>query len=161
MIDQTLLPPDPGRTAPGAGAARRPFRVGAWMTAPVQVVTPGTPVLEAYEQMINAGIRRLPVVTDGRLVGIVTLGDLREARPSRTISLSIYELNYLLARLTVEEIMTHNPYTVLADAPAAEAAVIMLTQKVGGLPVVDAAGRLVGIITESDLFRLLIRYFDN
>ena len=151
---------------PKAEARRegREPRVGEWMSAPVQTVEPRTSVLDAYEMMMNAGIRRLPVVENGQLVGIVTLGDLREARPSQAPSLSIYELNFLLARLTVEDVMTHNPFTVTPETPVREAAQIMLAQKVGGLPVVDKNGRPVGILTESDLFRLLIQkwnYFDG
>ncbi len=90
------------------------------------------------------------------LVGIVTLGDLREARPSPATSLSIYELNYLLARLTIGQVMSHNPFTVTSDTPIQKAARIMLDRKVSGLPVVDADDRVMGIITESDIFRMLI-----
>ena len=100
------------------------------------------------------------MVQDARLVGIVTLGDLREARPSPATSLSIYELNYLLAQLTVGEVMTHNPFTVPPDMPIQMAARIMLERKVGGLPVVNADNRIVGIITESDIFRMLIDQWD-
>jgi CBS domain-containing protein len=110
--------------------------------------------------MMQLGIRRLPVVTDGHLVGIVTLGDLREARPSPATSLSIYELNYLLAQLTVGQVMTHNPYTVRQDTPIQEAARIMLDHKIGGLPVVEDDDKVVGIITESDIFRMLISEWD-
>src|SRR5437868_6466027 len=119
-----------------------------WMSSPVQVIGPTTSVADAYNTMMHRGIRRLPVVEDGRLVGIVTLGDLREARPSPATSLSIYELNYLLTKLTVVQIMTHNPYTVTLDTPIQKAARIMLDRKVGGLPVVDELNRPVGIITE-------------
>jgi acetoin utilization protein AcuB len=134
--------------------------VSDWMSAPVQVVSPTTPVGDAYSLMMYRGIRRLPVVANGRLVGIVTLGDLREARPSPASSLSIYELNYLLSRLTVEQIMTHNPYTVRPDMPIQKAARIMLSRKVSSLPVVEEDGTVVGIITESDIFRMLVDQWD-
>lgn len=127
-----------------------------WMSSPVKVINRDTPVADAYNMMMQWGIRRLPVVEGGRLVGIVTLGDLREARPSPATSLSIYELNYLLAKLTVGQVMTHNPFTVTPDTEIQKAARIMLDRKVSGLPVVDEDGKPVGIITESDIFRMLI-----
>src|SRR5687768_15278234 len=93
-----------------------------WMTKQVKVVGTDTPMTEAYDLMKQHGIRRLPVVHSGKLVGIVTLGDLREARPSPATSLSIYELNYLLAKLTVGQVMTHHPFTVTSDTPVQKAA---------------------------------------
>ncbi|HUS16912.1 MAG TPA: CBS domain-containing protein, partial [Chloroflexia bacterium] len=134
--------------------------VRAWMTTSVEVAHPDSPLTEAYNRMMQRGIRRLPVVDSGRLVGLVTLGDLREARPSSATSLSIYELNYLLAKLTIGVIMTHAPYTVTPDTPVAQAARLMLKHKIGGLPVVDESGTLLGIITESDIFRLLVGMWD-
>ncbi len=131
-----------------------------WMSSSVHVIERDTSVADAYNLMMESGIRRLPVVEGERLVGIVTLGDLREARPSPATSLSIYELNYLLTKLTAGQIMTHNPYTVTPTTPIQRAAHIMLDRKVSGLPVVaeggNEQGRLVGIITESDIFRMLI-----
>lgn len=134
--------------------------VKEWMTQPVQAVNPETSVGEAYNIMMQKNIRRLPVVEHNRLVGIVTLGDLREARPSPATSLSIYELNYLLSKLTVGQVMTHNPYTVSAYTPIQKAARIMLDRKISGLPVVDEDDQVVGIITESDVFRMLIDQWD-
>jgi CBS domain-containing protein len=131
-----------------------------WMTGHVLTVESQTPIADAYDLLMQNGIRRLPVVDDGHLVGIVTLGDLREARPSPATSLSIYELNYLLTRLTVGEVMTLNPFRVAPDMPVQQAARIMLDHKVGGLPVVDESGALVGIITESDIFRMLVDQWD-
>lgn len=131
-----------------------------WMTSPVQVVERDTSVADAYNTMMQKGIRRLPVVEGGQLVGIATLGDLREARPSPATSLSIYELNYLLSKLTVGQVMTHNPYTVTPITPIQLATRIMLERKVSGLPVVDEVGRPIGIITETDIFRMLIDQWD-
>jgi len=130
--------------------------VKEWMVQPVVSVSPSTPVADAYNMMMQKSIRRLLVVEHDRLVGIVTLGDLREARPSPATSLSIYELNYLLAKLTVGQVMTHNPFTVSPNTPIPTAARIMMERKVSGLPVVDEDKRPVGIITESDIFRMLI-----
>lgn len=134
--------------------------VKEWMTSPVQTVDCNTPVADAYNLMMERGIRRLPVVKGDRLVGIVTLGDLREARPSPATSLSIYELNYLLAKLTVAQVMTHTPFTVTPGTPIQQAARLMLDRKVGGLPVVGEEEYVVGIITESDVFRMLIDQWD-
>jgi acetoin utilization protein AcuB len=130
--------------------------VSQWMTAPVTTIKSITPVADAYDLMMKRGIRRLPVVENERLVGIVTLGDLREARPSPATSLSIYELNYLLTKLTVGQVMTHNPFIVTPDTPILQAAKTMLHRKIGSLPVVNDDGKPVGIITESDIFRMMI-----
>lgn len=140
------------------------IRVKEWMTTPVISVEADTPVADAYNIMMERSIRRLPVVQNGKLVGIVTLGDLREARPSSATSLSIYELNYLLSKLTVDKVMTHNPFTMTPETPIQIAAKMMMDRKVGGLPVVDEEGNLVGIITESDIFGMLVdqwEYFTN
>jgi acetoin utilization protein AcuB len=134
--------------------------VKEWMSSPVQVIECSTSVADAYNTMMQKGIRRLPVVESGRVLGIVTLGDLREARPSPATSLSIYELNYLLAKLTVGRVMTHSPYTVTPATPIQQAARIMLERKVSGLPVVDDDDRPIGIITETDIFRMLIDQWD-
>ena len=140
------------------------IRVKEWMTTPVISVEADTPVADAYNIMMEQGIRRLPVLDGEKLVGIVTLGDLREARPSSATSLSIYELNYLLSKLTVDKVMTHNPFTMTPETPIQIAAKMMMDRKVGGLPVVDEEGNLVGIITESDIFGMLVdqwEYFTN
>jgi len=140
------------------------IRVKEWMTTPVISVDADTPVADAYNIMMERSIRRLPVVQNGKLVGIVTLGDLREARPSSATSLSIYELNYLLSKLTVDKVMTHNPFTMSPETPIQIAAKMMMDRKVGGLPVVNEEGHLVGIITESDIFSMLVdqwEYFTN
>jgi acetoin utilization protein AcuB len=125
-----------------------------WMTPSPITITPMTTLPDAHNLMKEARIRRLPVVDRGRLVGIVTLGDVREAQPSDATTLSIYELNYLLSKLTVDKIMTREPLTISPNASVRQAARLMLEQKIGGLPVMEQ-DRLVGIITESDIFRVL------
>jgi acetoin utilization protein AcuB len=126
-----------------------------WMTPHPITIDPKTTLPDAHRLMKDSHIRRLPVVDRSRLVGIVTLGDVREAQPSAATTLSIYELNYLLSKLTVERLMTREPITVAPDATIAEAARLMLQHKIGGLPVVEPVGnKLVGIITESDIFRI-------
>ena len=90
------------------------------------------------------------------LVGIVALSDVLEAEPSQATTLSVYEINYLLAELKVQKIMKKPVITVTPDTPIREAANLMLTHKIGGLPVVEG-DQLVGIITESDIFRMIVR----
>lgn len=132
-----------------------------WMSRNVITVSPETTLPEAHRLMTEHKIRRLPVVKDGKVIGIVTRGDIRGAEASEATSLSIWELNYLLSRLRVAEIMTPDPITVRPDATIGEAARLMLEHKISGLPVVDEGGALVGIITESDIFRLVVRGWDT
>ncbi|WP_295404206.1 CBS domain-containing protein [Meiothermus sp.] len=122
------------------------------MTPNPQVVGPDVPVPEAARMMKQGGFRRLPVVKDGRLVGIVTDRDLKEAMPSDASSLSIWELNYLISKLPVGEVMSKDPITIGENMPLQAAAKLMLEHKIGGLPVVQE-GRLVGIVTVSDVLR--------
>lgn len=130
--------------------------VSDWMTREVITISPETSLKEAHEIMKQKKIRRLPVVTHNKVVGIVTLGDIRGAEPSRASSLSVWEMNNLLANLKVSEIMTRNPATIRANESIGEAAKFMLENKFSGLPVVDDADNLLGIITESDIFRLVV-----
>ncbi len=105
--------------------------------------------------MMEHNVRRLPVLWQDKLVGILTYGDIREARPSDANTLSVYELNLLLDHLLVKAIMTPNPVVISPDATIGEAAQLMLDHKFGGLPVVEGE-RLVGIITETDFCRLIV-----
>lgn len=127
-----------------------------WMTANPLTVTPSMTVPEANEIMKSARVRRLPVVdSQGAVVGILTQGDLRGADASTASSLSVWELGYLLARVKVKEVMTANPLVVAPDATIGRAAHLMIENKVSGLPVVED-GRLIGIITESDIFSMVV-----
>jgi acetoin utilization protein AcuB len=126
-----------------------------WMTERLITITPQTTLPEVQRIMFEHNIRRLPVMSSGKLVGIVTLGDVREAKPSDATTLSIYELNYLLDQLTAKDFMTPNPITIAPDVTIGEAARLMVEHKIGGLPVVDD-GKLVGIITETDFCLLLM-----
>lgn len=132
------------------------IKVREWMTSPVISVAPSTPISTAHQLMKDHGIRRLPVVEHDQVVGIITLGDVREASPSDATTLSIWEMNYLWAQLTVERVMSRHVITARPDDLLLDIAQIMLDKKVSGLPVVDERGYLVGIITESDIFRMLI-----
>lgn len=126
-----------------------------WMTPDPITVDSQTTLPVAYYLMKLNNIRRLPVVDlEGRLVGIVTLGDIREARPKESSRLNIWELHFSAASLEVRDFMSLQPIAVTPDTPIDQAVRLMLEHKIGGLPVVDG-GQLVGILTESDLLRLL------
>jgi acetoin utilization protein AcuB len=126
------------------------------MTRSPITAPPEMPMQEALKLMRERGIRRLPVVDKkGKLVGIVSDRDLLHASPSDATSLSVWELNYLLSKVTLKELMTTPVITVSPETPVQEAARIMAEEKIGGLPVVQA-GKVVGIITETDLFRVLL-----
>jgi CBS domain-containing protein len=128
-----------------------------WMSSPPITIDIDATLPEACELIRKHQIRRLPVLKDGKLAGIVTRGDLRGAQPSEATTLSIWELNYLLAKLKMASIMTPEPITIREDASISKAAQIMIDYKVSGLPVVNAAGELVGMITESDIFRMVVK----
>jgi acetoin utilization protein AcuB len=129
--------------------------VEMYMSKDVITVSPDKPIMEVGEIMNRNNVRRLPVVKRGKLTGIVARSDIREAGPSDATSLSIWEVNYLLAKTTVEEIMTKDVLTVSPDNTIEEAALLLRENKVGALPVMED-GKLVGIITESDIFDALI-----
>jgi acetoin utilization protein AcuB len=130
------------------------MRVRDLMTAKTITVDPETPMLEARQRMVEERIRHLVVIDNGRMVGIVTDRDIRLNLPSPATSLSVWEMNYLLSRVTVGGVMTTSVIVVDPDRPVAEAARIMMDHKIGALPVVEE-GRLVGIVTESDFVRTI------
>ncbi|MBO8125924.1 MAG: CBS domain-containing protein [Firmicutes bacterium] len=125
------------------------------MSTDLVTVSPETNILDALELMRKNNIRRLPVVEGDKLVGMVTEMDLVRLSPSPATSLSVFELNYLLAKTKVKDAMTANPITVDSEATVEEAALIMRTNQIGGLPVVHN-GKLVGIITETNIFDAFI-----
>jgi len=119
-------------------------------------ITSDVSVTDALRLMRERKVRRLPVLdSHGKLVGIVSDQDLLYASPSPVSSLSVWEMNYLLARLKVEEVMTRKVITVTEDTPLEEAARIMADNKIGGLPVMRD-DKLVGIVTETDLFKIFL-----
>jgi len=126
------------------------------MTPNPIVIDPEVSILDALHIMKENKVRRLPVVAHGKLVGIVTEKDLRESPSLKATSLSIYELNYLLAKTPVKEVMTKNPITVTPETTIEEAAVIMRDNQISGLPVVED-GKVVGIVTETDIFDMLVK----
>jgi acetoin utilization protein AcuB len=128
-----------------------------WMTREPIVITEDTSLIKAIHIMKQHRFRRLPVVNaKGELVGMVTDRDLKEASPSKATTLDVHELYYLLAELHVKEIMTRGPINISQDDTVEHAAQLMLEHVVSGLPVVNDRGDLVGIITQSDVFRAFI-----
>ncbi len=129
--------------------------VGERMSRPPITIGPEMSIHDALALFRRERIRRAPVIKGGKLVGIVSEKDLLNASPSPATTLSVWEMNYLLSKLTVAEVMTKNVITVTEDTPIEEAARIMADNKIGGLPVVKGT-RVVGIITETDLFKLFL-----
>ncbi|MBN1146307.1 MAG: CBS domain-containing protein [Anaerolineales bacterium] len=131
--------------------------VGERMSTPVITVHPGVPMQEALGLMRKEHIRRLPVIDkrSHQLVGIVSEQDLLHASPSDVTSLSIWEMNYLLCKITVADVMCSEVTTIAEDTLLEEAARIMVDNKIGGLPVMRG-DRVVGIITETDLFKIFL-----
>jgi acetoin utilization protein AcuB len=132
---------------------RRQMLIKDWMAKDPITITEDTSMIKAIHIMKERRFRRIPVVAQGKLVGMVTDRDLKEASPSKATSLDVHELYYLLAELQVQEIMSRNPISVSQDDTVEHAAQIMLEHTISGLPVVDKAGKVVGIITQSDVFR--------
>jgi acetoin utilization protein AcuB len=124
-----------------------------WMTQDPVTITEDTSMIKAIHIMKERRFRRLPVVAADKLVGMVTDRDLKEASPSKATSLDVHELYYLLAELQVSEIMSRNPISVSQDDTVEHAAQVMLEHTFSGLPVVAGDGKVVGIITQSDVFR--------
>ena len=129
--------------------------IGERMTFPVITVSPDLPIADALSLMRKEHIRRTPVTQNGKLIGIVSNEDLLNASPSPATSLSVFEMTYLLSKITVKDVMSKNVLTITEDMPIEEGARIMADNKIGGLPVVRGE-ELVGIITETDLFKVFL-----
>ena len=129
--------------------------VGEKMSSPVLFVSPDMPVQDALAQMRKERVSRYPVMKKGKMVGIVSEDDLLNASPSDVTSLSVFEVNYLLSKITVERVMTKEVITVTEDTPVEEAARLMADHRIGGIPVVKD-DVVVGMITQTDIFRLFL-----
>ena len=129
--------------------------VGERMSRPVISVSQDMPINEVLAMFKKEHIRRAPVIKDGKLVGMISEGDLLNASPSPVTTLSIWEMNYLLSKVTVKRVMSKKVITVDIDTPIEEAARIMADNKIGGLPVLNN-GRVSGMITETDLFKIFL-----
>jgi acetoin utilization protein AcuB len=128
-----------------------------WMTQDVITVKVDTSMMKASKMLKENNIRRLPVVDDqGKIIGIVTDRDIKEASPSKATTLDVHELYYLLSEIKIKDIMTKNPFCVNVNGTVEKAAVVMREKKVEGLPVVDDDDKVVGIITETDIFNVMI-----
>ena len=127
-----------------------------WMSKPVITIQAEDYMQNATKLLKEHDIRMLPVMQGGKLVGIVTDRDLKRASASDASSLEIHELLYLLSNIKVKHIMTKAPITVPLDYTAEETAETLLNNKISGVPVVDSDGAVVGVITQSDLFRVMI-----
>ncbi len=120
-------------------------------------VFPETSMLQAAKLMKENSIHRLPVVNEaGKLVGIVSDRDIKAAQPSKATALEVHELYYLLSELKIKDIMTASPIYVGPDDTVERAALIMLDKRIGGLPVVSESSKLIGIITETDIFGVFV-----
>ena len=130
--------------------------VQQWMSSPA-IVAPATMALpEARRLMRQQHIRRLPVVdADGQLVGIVTEGDINRVSDSHVTDVRDFNLYHRIADLPIHDLMTHDVVTVRPDASLGEVARQLLDHRIGGVPVIEQ-GRIVGVITESDLFRVIV-----
>ena len=135
---------------------RHEAEVRQWMTAPPVVVTAQTSLLDAYQYMNENDIRRLPVVTrDNMLVGILTMSDIQRTIPLFFQGTDL-ATDLLLNDQKVQQVMTQDPITIDPDDTIRDAAELMLEYQISGLPVVEN-GRVVGVITESDIFRLVVK----
>ncbi len=131
--------------------------VRKWMTPNPVTVRATDPISEAIHKMKEHGIRHLPVMDEGRLVGIVSDRDLKEFSPSPATALDVYEMHYILSKARVADAMRKDPLRVLPDDTIEKAALLMHDHKIGSLPVVDERGELVGILTQEDVFEALVR----
>lgn len=126
------------------------------MTSKPITITSTSTIADASELMRSNNFRRLPVVDNGKLVGLVTDRDLRAVSPSPATTLSIFELNYLLAKMQIKDIMQKKVITIQADATVEEAAILLYNHRIGGLVVVDPQGAVTGVITETDIFKCFV-----
>jgi CBS domain-containing protein len=133
-----------------------------WMSSPAVTVADDTQLAEVRQRMADHGVRRLPVVSaEGRLVGIVTQNDVYRISASHVTDVQDYDLYSTRGHLPARRFMSATPLTASPDESVVEAARRMLAHKISGLPVVSAEGQIVGMITESNIFRVLIERSDE
>ena len=125
------------------------------MTSNPFVISPDQTIPEAHEMMTKNGVKRLPVVHNGKLIGVVSKGDIARMSPSKATTFSVGEITYLLSKTKVSQVMAKDPLTISPDALLEEAAIMMRDHDIGFLPVMDN-GKLVGVITESSIFDAFI-----
>jgi len=122
-----------------------------WMAKDVLTVDENTSLMRATRVMKENNIRKLPVVSHGKLVGIISDRDVKDASPSKTTSLDIHELYYLLSEMKVKDVMTNDPIIMHGTDSLEKAALIMLDNKISGIPVLDDAGQIIGLLSETDV----------
>ena len=127
-----------------------------WMSKNVVTINEDDSMQDAMKLMKQHNIRMLPVLKNGSLVGVVTDRDLKRASASDATTLDVHELLYLISKIKVKNIMSKNPIAVSPDLTVEETAELLLNNKISGVPVVDDQGKVVGTITQTDLFRVLI-----
>ncbi|MGC8658411.1 MAG: CBS and ACT domain-containing protein, partial [Desulfomonilaceae bacterium] len=127
-----------------------------WMSINVVTVNASDSMQHAINMLMENDISMMPVMEEGQLVGVVTDRDLKRASPSDAVMLDIQRILYLLSKLEVGAVMSRYPITLSFDLTVEEAAEILLKNKISGAPVLDGSGKIVGIITKSDLFRAMI-----
>lgn len=131
--------------------------VANWMTKEVATLTPDRSMMKASKMMKDKAISCLPIVDEeGRIVGIVSDRDIKDASPSKATTLDMHELYYLLSEIKIQDIMTKKVVTIRSDETVEKAAVLMLEGHFGSLPVVDEENKVVGIITDTDVFKVLV-----
>ncbi len=133
-------------------------KVGDWMTRNPITIDASATIVEAIHLLKEKNIRRIPVMKNGKLAGIVTERMLLTFTPGKSTSLDTWELHYLLARTAVTEAMNPKPHTVTAETDLADAAQLIHDRKLNGITVVDAKGDLVGILTTTNLLEALIAF---
>lgn len=132
------------------------MQVQNWMSKDVVTVEEQTPIIDVMHLLEEHDIRHIPVTKEGKLVGMITDRDVKEASPSKATTLKAQELYYLLAEMKARDVMKADPIVISPDQTMEVAAVKMLEHKVTGIPVVTRTGDLIGIISQGDVFRVLI-----
>jgi len=127
-----------------------------WMSTDLVTIDTDTSIMKASKVMKQKEIQHVPILSKGRLVGIVSDRDLKEATPSKATSLDIHEMYYLLDTIAVKSLMPKHLYTIAPGDTVEKAAAVMLKHHISALPVVDAKGALAGIITKGDIFRAFV-----
>jgi acetoin utilization protein AcuB len=127
-----------------------------WMSKDLITVDADTSIMKASKVMKQNRIQHLPVLKKGRLAGIVSDRDLKEATPSKATTLDIHEMYYLLDKVPVKDLMAKELYTISPGDTVEKAAAVMLKHHISALPVVDSQGNLAGILTKGDVFRAFV-----
>ena len=132
--------------------------VRKWMTKNPVTIDQESSIIEAIHLMKEKGVRRLPVMTKGRLTGLITERMIKDYTPGKATSLDTWEVHYLLSKTPVKEIMNPSPITITPDMELATAAQLILDHKLYGLCVVDSKGDLVGIMSVGDMLRAVVEF---